>query len=124
MDNYITLKSKKITKTIEPAVYSLLLSSGKHIRLWMGVCFDLDEALYLAKIEFKNKVILENPWNMLAHTSIDISKIDSLLGILVKEPDRNILMAEIIENKDVKLFEKNKKKFTVNESKLIKDSLK
>ena len=123
MDSYITLKSEKITKTIDPAVYSLIMTSGNNMRLWMGVCFDLDVALYLAKI-YCEKEVLNSNWNMMAHTSIGINEIDKSLCSLVKEPNRNDLMKKIIDNKDVKLFEKNKKKFTVNERKLIKDSLK
>ena len=125
------------TKRIEAQVYSVVLRSDSlSFYLWTGVAFSLDEAMDFARLDALEKLPMET-WRLILYGSVSLREIEMILDSkqVVKKKtskqkppiktvkSKGMLMKDIVDNDDTNLYEKNVKKFTNNEKKLLKDML-
>jgi len=128
-------------KNVEPYVYSVVLCErdGSARQLWFGTAYSLDEAILSARDkarenypeEFENidywKPLL---WQralvrefLMETMTIDIQEKQPEQPLIVTT-EKNELMTKIIKGKDIKLFKKKIKKFSLAEKQYIENKLK
>ena len=120
-------------KRVDPKIYAVVIkrAADGSSYLWQGIEYSLDGALSRARQNIaKSTKVNPLEWTIFLHGCESIKELVSKAieisvdGVQTKKADKNALMQKIVDTKDVKLFNENKKKFNKQEIKLIKESLK
>lgn len=117
------------SQVIKPKVYAIVLRVSGMQYLSMQAAFSLEEAFAVAKDSFKRdnpNVSMTQGVTLEMFVQGELMEIfSSFLTAKVKkeEGDKNTLMKQIVESKDLKLFQENKALFTENEQKYLQAEL-
>lgn len=113
------------SQVVKPKVYSMVLRCGTVQYLTLQAAFNLEDAFAFARLSFQK----DNPnVNISAGLTMEMfvqsemfPLFDNFLSTKVKkeEGDKNLLMKQIIEEKNLLLFKENKELFTANEQKYL-----
>lgn len=112
------------SQVIKPKVYGIVLRVNAMQYLSMQAAFSLEEAFGIAKENFKR----DNPTVSMASVVLEMFVQGELIEIFSpfltakvqkEESDKNTLMKQIIDGKDLKLFQEHKALFTENEQKYL-----
>lgn len=117
---------------MKPNVYAMELICRELSYMYMTSAYSLEEAVMLAKkqilFEFAQTSISPAEWQLRKYVYSSLESLISqnlLINISIGEQkvDKNKLMKQIIEEKNTKLLNNNKKLFTSAEKKMLTDAI-
>lgn len=120
------------SRRTKPSVYALELTCRELSYLYLTSAYSLEEAIMLAKkqilFEFAKTSIPPTEWQLRKYVYSSLESLisqNSLINIDIHELkiDKNKLMKRIIEEKNTKLLNINKKLFTIAEKKMLLDAI-
>lgn len=131
------------TKTVEPKIYSIYLRNGIYRSLSIIVEFTLEDAIEVARsnaVSEYNGDTARNDWKLEMYVMMESGEaLLNILGMVDFQPksqiapdieisnlvnnDKNILIDNVIKEKDLKYIEDNSTEFTAFEIEFIKNEI-